>query len=190
MTHNLLSHIQKHTSLTDRHAAIVADAVKPISLRKKEYLLEAGLVCDANYFVVKGCLRMFIVNDDGDEQVVQFAIENWWLTDYFSLKGQKPAQFSIQAVEDSDVLALEVSGQEALFEQVPVLERYFRRVLEKAYSAQLMRIHYIFSLSGGERYQHFSTMFPEFIQRVPQYMLASYLGFTPEFLSKIRAKKL
>lgn len=189
MIQTLLSHIQKHAPLTNAQAQRVADAVTPISLKKKEFLLQAGTVCPANYFVVEGCLRMYIINDDGDEQVVQFAIENWWLTDYFSLKGQKPAQFSIQAVEDSEVLALDVSVQEALFGQVPPMERYFRKVLEKAYSAQLMRIHYIFSLSGEERYRHFSAVVPEFVQRVPQYMLASYLGFTPEFLSKIRAKK-
>jgi CRP-like cAMP-binding protein len=139
--------------------------------------------------VNKGCFRAYVINDKGVEQVVQFAIENWWITEYMSLNSGRPSEFYIQAVEDSELVAIDKKYQEELFGRLPQLERYFRIVLEKAYTASLMRIHYIFSFSGEELYNHFNTNFPGFVQRVPQYMLASYLGFTPEFLSKLRAKK-
>jgi CRP/FNR family transcriptional regulator len=132
---------------------------------------------------------MYIVNDNGAEQVIQFGVENWWITEYVSLKSGRPSLFNIQAVEDSEIIALERREEDELFAKVPQLERYFRLVLEKAYSAQLMRINFIFNMSAEERYRYFTSRNPEFVQRVPQYVLASYLGFTPEFMSKLRAKK-
>jgi CRP-like cAMP-binding protein len=148
-----------------------------------------GQVCNACYFVVKGCLRMYTIPDNGTEQIVQFGIDNWWICDYTSFDSQKPSMFNIQAVEPSTLIYIDKKSQEELFAKVPKLERYFRLILQRAYSATLMRVHYIFTSTGEARYHHFNSLFPEFVQRIPQYMLASYLGFTPEFLSKIRAKK-
>jgi CRP-like cAMP-binding protein len=152
-------------------------------------ILAQGQICTANYFIVKGCFRMYLNTLDGTEQIIQFGIDNWWITDYTSLDSGKPSLFNIQALEKSSVVVVDKRVQEELFEKIPKLERYFRIILQRAYAASLTRIHYIFNLSGEERYHHFHRLFPEFVQRVPQYMLASYLGFTPEFLSKIRAKK-
>jgi CRP-like cAMP-binding protein len=132
---------------------------------------------------------MFYITDEGTEQMIQFGIDNWWLTDYMSLDNQRPSQFNIQAVENSEVILLERKVQDELFEKLPKMERYFRIVVQKAYAASVMRLRYIFTQSGEERFRHFNESFPEFVQRVPQYMLASYLGFSAEFLSKIRAKK-
>jgi len=132
---------------------------------------------------------MYSQTDNGTEQIVQFGIDNWWVADYNSYDQQKPSIFNIQALEEGHVAVLERQVQEALLSKVPKLERYFRLVLQRAYAATLMRVHFIYSQSGEERYRHFNSLFPGFVQRIPQYMLASYLGFTPEFLSKIRAKK-
>lgn len=132
---------------------------------------------------------MYVNTDQGTEQIIQFAIDNWWITDYMSLDHQQPSVFSLQAVEDSNIAIIHQSVQEELFNRVPQLERYFRIILQRAFAAYVMRIHYIFNESGEERYRHFNASFPEFVQRIPQYMLASYLGFTPEFLSKIRGKR-
>lgn len=155
----------------------------------KEFLLKTGSICESTYFVTKGCFRMYVQTDSGHEQVVQFGIEDWWITDYNSFDRKAPSDFSIQALEQSAVVGISKKHQEELFHKIPQLERYFRIILQRAYSATLMRIHYIFSFSGEERYRHFSKSFPDFVQRIPQYILASYLGFTPEFLSKIRSKK-
>ena len=134
-------------------------------------------------------MRGYFINEKGGEQTSQFALENWWITDFMAFDQQRASHFFVQAVEDSDVISLTRNGQDILLSKVPQLERYFRLVVQRSYAASQLRIKYLFSQSGEERYKHFNESFPEFVQRVPQYMLASYLGFTPEFLSKIRAGK-
>ncbi len=131
---------------------------------------------------------MFFVNDKGIEQTTQFAIENWWISDYMAFHHQQNSTFFIQAVEQTDILQLTYSAQETLLKEFPQLERYFRLVYQKAYAASQLRMKYHYDLSKEELYHHFNNSFPEFTQRIPQYLLASYLGFTPEYLSEIRKK--
>lgn len=184
----LLAHITRYVTLTDAEATLLQTYLSHQTIVRKELLLTEGHVCTANYFVLKGCLRTFLVNEKGIEQTILFAIENWWLTDYASLDMHSPSEFNIQAVETTEVAVLEPGAQEEAFRRLPQLERYFRLVLQKSAASALFRIKFLFSMSGEARYHHFNDAFPGFVQRVPQYMLASYLGFTPEFLSKIRAK--
>jgi len=186
----LLAHIKRFVSLTPEEEKIVKGYVHTQDVKYKELVLKSGQVCDAYYFVVKGVLRMYTLTDNGTEHIVQFAIDNWWMSDYTSFDTQKPSLFSIQALEPTTVIVIDKKVQEIIFQEVPKLERYFRLIFQRAYTATLMRVHFIFSSSGEARYHHFNNSFPEFVQRIPQYMLASYLGFTPEFLSKIRAKKI
>ena len=186
---NLLVHIRKFVSLSEEEEEILSPYLKEKTLKKKDYLLKEGQICMANHFVAKGCLRMFYITEEGNEQMIQFAIDNWWMTDYMSFDSQKSSQFNIQAVENSEIIFLEKKTLEELFTKLPKLERYFRIIVQKAYAASVMRLRYIFTQSGEERFHHFNKSFPEFVQCVPQYMLASYLGFSAEFLSKIRSKK-
>lgn len=185
----LFAHIRKFAPLRAADEAVLARSLKTISLKKKQHLLQEGQVCMANHFVAKGCLRLYMVDDTGNEQTLQFGIENWWLTDHLSAETGKPSAFYIQAVEASEIIYMEKAGQEELFTRIPALERYFRLVFQRAFAATTMRFRYVFTQSGEERYWHFAKLFPGFVQRVPQYMLASYLGFSAEFLSKIRAKR-
>lgn len=186
----LAEHIKKFIPLTEEEQQVLFSYLRYQDVKRKEHLLRQGQICSANYFVLKGCLRMYYINDNGTEQIVHFGIDNWWITDYDSLDKRIPSQYFIQAVEHAEIAVLDRQVQDELFARIPALERYFRLVLQRAYTAAQQRIRYIFDYSGEERYLHFSRSFPEFMQRVPQYMLASYLGFTPEFLSKIRAKKI
>jgi CRP/FNR family transcriptional regulator, anaerobic regulatory protein len=186
---HLLNHIRRFVSLTDREELILCKLLSERTLKKKEILLAQEEICEANYFIVSGCLYTSMAHESGHEQVVQFGIENWWISDYSSLDGQKPSRFTIRALENSQVIVLSRDIETELFTQIPKLERYFRIVVQRAYAATLQRIQFIFTMSGEERYHHFANAFPSFVQRVPQYILASYLGFTPEFLSKIRAKR-
>src|SRR5690606_10666524 len=186
----LITHIRQYTSLNNEEAVLLEGSVEIRELKKKEFLLKEGEICTANYFIIKGLLRSWFTTEKDAEQICQFAIENWWMTDYQSLELRQPSGFNIQAVESTTVACLPRDRQDALFAAVPQLERYFRIILEKTLNAAQLRVKYIFSLSGQERYDHFAGGFPEFIQRIPQYLLASYLGFTPEFLSKIRAKRI
>jgi len=189
MQTGIVAHIKNYVNLTADEATLLQQNIRPVEIKKKQFLLKEGAVCKANYFVERGCVRLFFTDDRGLEQTAQFAIENWWLTDYTSFCTHTPSHFYIQAVEQSTIVAFDQSLLNSLFEKLPQLERYFRLVLEKSYGAAQWRIRYMYSLSKEEMYKHFSTSFPAFVQRVPQYMLASYLGLTPEYLSEIRRKK-
>jgi CRP-like cAMP-binding protein len=140
--------------------------------------------------VLKGCIRQYFVNNKLNEQVIQFGIENWWIADQDSLLNHAPANTYIQAIEAAEVLLLTEKNQSFLFEQIPALESYFRVMMQKSFVASQRRIGFIFNMTDEERYFNFVKLFPGFVQRVPQYMLASYLGFTPQFLSRLRAKKV
>ena len=189
MFEEIVTHMRKHIQLSPSEEEVLTDVLSRKEVKKKEHLLRAGEVCHENYFIVKGCFRLYLITDKGAEQVIQFGIENWWITEYFSLKTGQPSNFYLQAVEPSTVVVLKRSHEQELFEKLPQLEKYFRLVLEKAYSAQLNRIHYIFNLTGEQQYRLMLKRYPEFVQRIPQYMLASFLGITPEFLSALRAKR-
>lgn len=186
----LKAHIAKFISLTGEDVAEVLPFFQSIHLKKKQNILSEGQVCKQHYFVEKGLLRMFYVNDKGVEHTIQFALENWWLTDLMSYQHRKPSGFYIQAVEATELMAITLEDQEKLLEKYPVMEKYFRIIFQKAYAANQLRIKYIHDFSSAEMYDRFAEQNPAFVQRVPQYLLASYLGFTPEYLSELRRKKL
>lgn len=183
----LLQHIEKLITLEPSEIDILESCLSTSTIKKKELVLQEGQVCNTLYFIIKGCMRQYIINSKGSEQTLQFGIENWWITDYLSYHNHIPSHFYIQAVEKSEVIALEKSTLDTILIQIPKLERYFRIVAQKSFGAAQMRIKFLFTMSAEERYHHFYGLHPEFVQRVPQYMLASYLDFSAEFMSKIRA---
>jgi CRP/FNR family transcriptional regulator len=185
-----LEHIRRYVTINDEEAALIAQQLKIKTLKKKDFLLVPGKVCRANYFVSTGLLRLYFINKKELEQITHFGLEGWWVTDFDSLETQKASRFYIQALEDTEVGIWDAETQAMLTEAIPQLETYFRKILQRAYAASQRRIEFLHNNTDEERYRNFSTWFPEFVQRVPQYMLASYLGFTPQFLSKIRAKKV
>ena len=185
----LITHIKKFVPLTADEEEIVNAHVRVLNIKKKAWLLTEGQICRSNFFVETGCLRMYYITDKGTEQITQFALENWWLADYMGLIMQKPSPFFIQAIEDVQVVALDHHKQEELLQRVPKMERYFRLMMQRAYAAMQMRVKYLHDFSKEEAYLQFTGLFPGFVQRIPQYMLASYLGLTPEYLSEIRKKK-
>jgi CRP/FNR family transcriptional regulator len=190
MSEQFKKHIEKFVKINEQEFANILDFCKPISVKKKQNLLVEGKICDENYFVVKGCLRLFFVNEKGVEQTIQFALENWWLADYTSFSTRQPSGFYMQAVEKSELLSLTLSDQETMLRKFPLMERYFRLIHQRAHAASQFRTRYWYNLSREEYYRQFILLYPEFVQRIPQYLLASFLGFTPEYLSKIRSKKI
>ena len=190
MSELLINHIRKFTHLSDEEVPAVLALFKEVNVKKKENLLTEGQICRYNYFVTEGCLRMFFVDEKGVERTVQFGLEHWWLADYFSYQRQQPSAFCIQAVERTVAYALTLQTQEQLLEQFPQMERYFRMVHQTAHAASQMRLKFLYGYSREELYRQFSSNFPEFVQRIPQYLLASYLGITPEYLSELRAKNI
>jgi CRP-like cAMP-binding protein len=153
-------------------------------------LLSEGQRCYEKFFVAKGCVHLFYLRQDGVEQTIDFAIENWWTADFMAFQHGAAAQFSIRAVEATEVLCITADNQRRLLAKIPELNEYFHLVFQKAYAASQVRYKLLYELSKEELYRHFSQHFPTFIQRVPQYLLASFLGFTPEYLSEIRKKYL
>jgi CRP/FNR family transcriptional regulator len=190
MKDNLIAHINTFVKLDDHETALVSNSVGLVTVRKKKFILKADEICRANYFVSKGCMRLYFINRNGQEQITQFGLENWWITDYSSLETGQPSIYYIQAIEDSELISLSKKTMEDILLKVPKLERYFRIIFQKAHTASMRRFEYMRDQTDEERYRQFVTLFPEFVQRIPQYMLASYLGFTPQFLSKIRGKRV
>jgi len=133
---------------------------------------------------------MYFIDTKLNEQITQFALEHWWMADYFSFMDNKPSPYFIQTIEKSEILAINTTSFEDMLRELPQMERYFRIIMQRAVAASQLRFKYMYEMSKEEFYQHFSISFPEFVQRVPQYMIASYLGLTPQYVSELRKKKL
>jgi CRP-like cAMP-binding protein len=189
MKENLITHINKFVTLDEADTDKVRESIGLISLKKKQWIFEPGDVCKSNYFVTKGCMRLYFINRNGQEQIIQFGIENWWITDYGSWESMKQTNYYLQAVEDAEIISISKKAYNDLLLAVPAMERYFRIILQTVHAANMRRFEYIRDQTDEERYREFVGKFPGFAQRIPQYMLASYLGFTPQFLSKIRGKR-
>ena len=186
---DFIAHIRQYVELSEQEVEILERYVEPVELKRREFLVTEGQVCRCNYFVEKGCLRMFHINGKMVEQTTQFALETWWLSDYFSFLKQKPSDYSIQAIEKSLIVAIDYQRQDELFAELPKLESYFRIMMQRALAASQLRVKLIYEFSKEEMYTHFVTSYPQFFQRVPQYMIASYLGLTPEYLSELRKRR-
>ena len=182
----LRSQILKRISLTDGEFERVKTFFIPKKIRKGQFLLRAGEVSRYLAFVEKGCLRQYSIDSKGEEHVVQFAIEDWWISDMYSSLTGAPATYNIDALEDSEVLLLDTALQEKLCTEIPPFERFFRLLLQGSFVAKERRITAALSLSAEEQYLSLLEMYPELFQRVPQNQIASYLGITPQSLSRIR----
>ena len=185
----LKKHMQIFTSISEEEFLDSVQYFEEFSVKKKEMIQRAGTISTYNYFIVSGCIRSFFINQKGVEQTIDFAIENWWLTDLFSYINQQNSEFYIQAVENSIIIKMSKANEEILCQKHPIFNSYFKQIYQKANAAAQMRSKYLKEFSKEEFYLHFKKNFPEFLQRVPQYLLASYLGFTPEYLSEIRKKE-
>ncbi len=166
------------------------ELVKPYfiakKLRKKQYLLQEGDVGKYTGFVEKGALRSYTVNEKGNEQILQFALEGWWIGDNYSFHTGEPSVYNIDALDDSELLLITSASMEQMLDKVPKMEKYFRILLQNSMTALQRRLIASLSLTSEEKYKRLIKVYPDIIQRVPQHMVASYLGITPETLSRIR----
>lgn len=182
----ILENVAKLISLTEDQKVFFLSLFRSKKLKKREYLLQAEDICRYEYFVVSGCLRSYYRDEKGQEHVVQFAIEDWWIGDMRSFITQTPAWLYVDALEDTEVLMLGKAELDRLYTEIPALERYFRIRIQNAYMAEQQRQSSILSKTAEERYLEFIQKYPQLEQRLSQVQIASYLGITPEFLSKIR----
>jgi len=158
------------------------------AIKKKTELLSRGSVCRNIYFVNKGCLRIFNIDNESEEHNVSFCPENWWAVDISSFSHQTPAFYNIDALEDTEVFYLSYSVLEELYVLIPKLERFFRILKQNGFHLYQQRITSNLSKSAEERYEVFQKQYPKLEQRIAQKQIASYLGITPVFLSMIRSR--
>jgi len=186
----ILNNISGYIRLNEEESAFFVSLLKPMQLKRRQMLLKDGEICRYSSFVIKGCLRGFSVDENGIEHVLNFAPQNWWIADMYSLITQKPGVLNIEALEDTEILTLSKISQEELYGKVPVFERFFRIIIENSLVSYQQRLLDNLSLTAEERYNNFCKRYPTLISCVPSKQIASYIGVTPEFFSKMKHKML
>ncbi|WP_298540660.1 Crp/Fnr family transcriptional regulator [uncultured Aquimarina sp.] len=184
----LLEYINKYINLTIEEEDILFSKIRYRDYLKDQYIVQQGDVCNSVCFILSGCTKMFYMDKEGQEHIVIFSIEDWWTSDLGSFISQTPADYNVQCLENTQLIQFTNNTLEELYSEIPKLERLFRKIVERAFVASQKRIIRNFSLTAKERYLIFKETYPKIEQRVPQYMIASYLGITKEFLSKIKSQ--
>lgn len=180
--------IKEKVSIKDDEFDFAKTLFIPKKLRKRQYLLQEGDVSKYTAFVEKGMLRTFTVDEKGNELILQFSMEGWWAGDLYSFLTEEPSQFHIEAMEECELLLITKSSWDILLNKVPAFERYFRILVQNSLIATQRRLMSSMSESAEEKYTKLINNFPGCLQRIPQHMVASYLGITPETLSRIRGQ--
>ena len=187
--HKLIYYLKKWIKISEAEEEIILSAFEETSIRKKKDLLVPDQTCKYIYFITSGCLRSYYVDDKGVEHIYQIRMDNNWISDLESFFSQRPSKYYIEAIEDSELLRISYEDLDQLYEKVPSLERYFRILFQKAYVNALERLNSTMWESAIDRYNNILEENPDMFQRVPLVYIASYLGITPESLSRIRKKK-
>ncbi|WKK66436.1 Crp/Fnr family transcriptional regulator [Lutimonas zeaxanthinifaciens] len=184
----LLDYINRIVDLTEEEERLLTSFISTRKLLKGQYFLQQGDVCKFSGFVISGCTKTFYVDDEGQEHVVMFSIEDWWTSDMGSYITQKPADFNVQCLENTELIQFSYENQQQMMKEIPKLERFFRIIVQRALVASQKRIVRNLSMSAKDRFLFFRKEYPKIEQRIPQYLIASYLGITKEFLSKIKSQ--
>ena len=184
----LLDYISKYINLTVEEETILFSKIIHRNYLKDQYLTQQGDVCKSVCFILSGCTKMFHIDKEGQEHIVMFSIEDWWASDLGSFISQTPADYNVQCIENTELIQFTYEKLEELYKDIPKLERLFRKIVERSFVASQKRLIRNFSIPAKERYLLFKENYPKIEQRIPQYMVASYLGITKEFLSKIKSK--
>ncbi len=184
----LLENISRYITLTAGETERFFSLVEEKKIRKKQLLLQDGDICKHSIFVKQGCLRGYTIDKQGTEHNITFAPAGWWIADLYSLFTGKPGQLFIETTSDSVIQLLSREKQEQLFQEIPAFERFFRILTENALVSNQQRVIDNLSLSAQERYMKFCERYPTLINELPQKHIASYIGVTPEFFSKMLSK--
>lgn len=184
----LLQNVAKHILLDKTEADFFVSLLQHKILKRKDFLLKQGSICKTENFIIKGCLRTYTIDENGFEHILMFGIEEWWVGDLYSFLTQTPANYFIDALEDTEVFQISKENLDRLYERVPKFEKFFRLILQNAFIAQQNRINQNLSFTAEQRYLNFIKKYPQIEQRISQKQVSAFLGITPVFLSMLRKK--
>lgn len=187
-TKPLIDYFEKFLPLNEEEKSFVETVFKERRIKRRQFILQEGAICNHNTFIVEGCFRSYTVDDKGKEHNLQFAVEHWWIGDIGSFHSEKPSKLNIEAIENSVILQCTKQDQIKLYVEHPKFDRIFRVLAENAMVGMQTRILQNISSTAEQRYLDFAERYPHFFNRISNVQIASYLGVTPEFLSSIRKK--
>jgi len=179
--------VSKYIRLTSEETEIFHSLLEYKKVKKKQYLLREGEICQFEAFILKGCIRTFYVDKSGTETILNFAIEGWWVSDLSSFSEQLPSSQNIETLEDCELLLINYDNKKILFDVIPAFEKFFRILVQRSLGVLQQRFYAGISQTAEERYLAFIEKYPQVVQRVPQHQIARYIGVSPEFLSKVRS---
>ena len=182
----LVDHFQQYIPLNEEEKKLLESRIMTKKIKRRQMILQAGFVCKHYTFVVEGCFKMYGMDDKGYEHNIQFAAEGDWIADIGSFHSQKPSHLFIEAIEPSEIIQIEQQDLYFLYINIPKLDRIFKVIIENKFVELQNRVLQTFSSTAQERYLSFLEQYPRLSNRIPNTQIASYLGITPEFLSKIR----
>ena len=185
----IIEYINRYISLTDEESEQFSAAFREVKIRKRQFIVQPNFTVKHRHFVLDGAFRAYVVGDEGQDHTIAFAIEDWWITDYNSYILQKPATMFVVALEDSTILEISYEKEQQLKHDNHKFETFFRIRAERTAAFMQQRIISNLTQTAEERFENFVEKYPLIVQRLPQYALASYLGMTTEFLSRIRNKR-
>jgi len=188
MFEEINNYITRYAVFTPKEIEYFNSILQYKAVHKKTFLLQEGEICKFEAFIKKGCIRTYYIDPKGTEVTLQFAIENWWVSDVSSFHEQKPSRMFIETLEDCELFILTPETKEKLLVQVPKFERMFRLMIQRNLTRLQERLFQTIATTAVEKYLDFIERYPSIPQRVAQHYIASYLGFSPEFLSKVRTK--
>jgi len=187
---SLATHIQKRITFTDDELAEFCQSFKLFKVKKRQFIVQPEFIAKYRFYVVKGSFRAYVIGDEGQEHTIQFAIDDWWISDYNSYIFQQPASMFVMALDDSIVLQISYEAEQELKKRKHGYETFFRILAENTAAHMARRVIINLTKTAEQRYEMFLEQYPAIVSKVPQYALASYLGMTTEYLSKLRNKRV
>lgn len=179
--------VSRYITLTPEEQELFHSLLQFRKVKKKNFLLKEGEVCEFEAYILKGCVRTYYEDKQGTQTILSFAVEGWWIGDLDSFSEQKPARMFIESLEDCELLTISYNDKNTLFEKIPKFEKLFRHLMQRALIVLQQRFYASVTQTAEERYLAFLERYPNMVQRVPQHQIARYIGVSPEFLSKVRS---
>ena len=184
----IIDNVGRFIDLTELEKQKYISLLAEVKVKKKTFLMRAGEITKYEYFITKGCLKVYTLDEDGVPHISMFAVEDYWTGDMASFITKEPSRYFIKATEDSELLGISRANYELLFQEIPKFEKFYRILYQRSLINYIRRSNYGISLTAEERYIEFKKKYPNIINRITQKDLAAYIGITPEFMSKIISK--